>query len=337
MTEPVFQLPPDWRITPAVLPLAEKVSWANDFVGISEAWKITKGKGVKVCILDTGCDLHHPDLRSGIVEAVDFTRSPYGPQDRAGHGTWCAGAIGARGRIEGIAPECSLMIGKVLGDNGAGDEEGIYSGLMWALNNGADIVSMSLGGPRMSRTMHELIIRFVSRRQKWIFAASGNDGTYNRMGYPAGWKETISVGAVDKEGRRAKFSNAGDNLDIVAPGVDTLSTIPLRDGGYGSMSGTSMATPIVAGVAALALAKHRAAGGESGLDTLDDMREHLRKSATDTGAPGHDPETGAGIINAPRLLSRISKDADLPQAGEASITIPFPMLGYKTLTLIFSP
>jgi subtilisin family serine protease len=188
----------------------------------------------------------------------------------------------------------------------------------------------------MSEAMHELIKRFVNRNQKWIFAASGNDGTYNRMGYPASWPETISVGAVDKEGRRAKFSNAGDQLDIVAPGVDTLSTIPQRDGGYGSMSGTSMATPIVAGVAALALAKHRMSPGDTGLDTLKDMRDHLRKSAKDTGAPGYDAETGAGIIDAPQLLKGIGKDNNPPDASTGTWG-PFPWFGGKKITIIISP
>jgi subtilisin len=321
-----YYLPPDWECTPVANPLSEVHDWSLAFLGVPKLWGITRGRGIKVAILDTGVQLDHPDLEGGLVEARDFTRSMNGPADAQGHGTWCCGMIGARSGndfgVAGIAPECSLFSGKVLGDNGAGTDSTIERGMIWAMSIDADIVSLSLGGPQMGERLHAIFREFVSRPGRFVFAAAGNDGRSDSVNFPARWLETICVAAVDKEGNRARFSSRGERIDIAAPGVDMLSTIP---GGYGVMSGTSMATPLAAAVGALALAKHRSSLDGTPLSTVADMRQHLLKSARDRGPTGEDDEYGPGLIDPAKLLVGIGAPVapPVPSPGEI-VTIPIP-------------
>ncbi len=310
MNEPerTFRPPDDWVLEPAIAPLGEKKNWADSVLGISEAWKQSRGKGVRIAVLDSGCDVFHPDLQGAIVAAKNFSRSMRpGVEDPSGHGTWCASVIGARGRMfEGIAPECELLIGKVLGDNGSGTAQSILAGILWAMDQGADIITMSFGGPGMPEDVHVALIRHSQRPQKFATAAAGNDGTNNRMGDPASFFDCVlSIGAVGKDGQPAKFSNGGATLDIVMPGVDLLACVPVAMGSYGIMSGTSMACPIAAAVIALALSKHRTQGSNTGLENLEDLRAHLRKSCVDLLTPGRDDRTGIGMMMPKKLLDSL--------------------------------
>ena len=301
--DPIFRLPP-WRLQAVTTPLAEVHDWSLAFLGISDLWKKTRGKGIKVAILDTGTSPDHPDLSGAVVEAKDFTGSPWGPVDRQGHGTWCCAQVGARANdvgCVGIAPMVSLYSGKVLDDGGSGTDVTIGAGMRWAIDLDVDIISMSLGGPVMSEELHELFKTFTSKPAHFIFAAAGNDGSgVNTVNFPGRWLETICVAAVDKFGKRAPFSSMGPRVDIAAPGVDMIAAIP---GGYGKMSGTSMATPTAAAVGALALSKHKELGGLTDLVTVGDMREHLRKTAIDKGDAGRDDEYGFGLIDPAKLLA----------------------------------
>jgi subtilisin family serine protease len=130
----------------------------------------------------------------------------------------------------------------------------------------------------------------------------GNAGRRNSVNYPARWRETVAVAAVDRNGRLSRFSSRGSQVDIAAPGQDVLSTY--AGGGYAKLSGTSMAAPFVAGVVALLIALHRdAADASTPLRTLGDLHEHLRRTARDAGPTGHDPGYGWGLINPDKLLS----------------------------------
>ena len=308
--EPIFRLPP-FEVQAVTTALSEVQDWSIQFLGIPDLWKKSQGEGVRVAVLDTGCDVDHPDLKGAIIAARDFSGSLWSYRDRQGHGTWCAGMIGARANdigVRGVAPKCQLLIGKVLGDDGSGSENAILAGIQWAAAQGAHIISMSLGGPQMSERLHDAIRAFVSEDHRFVICAAGNDGMDNSVGYPARWEETVAVAAVDKTGTLTSFSSRGPEVDIAAPGQDMLSTVPMSAGRYAKLSGTSMATPVVAAVAAVCLSKHfkQAEGGTTGLENYKQLLAHLAKTAVDAGTPGRDDSYGYGIISPNKLMDVVT-------------------------------
>lgn len=294
---------PPYRVQAVMKALAETVDWGLSAFHIPRHWQSTRGQGVRVAVLDTGVDAAHPDLAGAIEGAKDFTGSRSGTADRVGHGTHVAGIIGARqndGGIVGVAPECRLLVAKVLGDDGAGTSEQVAAGIDWACEQGADILSLSLGSPELNEELRAAITR-ATHRQRFVICAAGNSGRANSVDYPARWPETIAVGAVDRDGRLTSFSSRGEEVDVCAPGQDVLSTYP--DGRYAKLSGTSMAAPFVSGVAALLVAKHRARGGATPIVTHEQLVEHLVRTATDAGPAGKDPNYGYGLINPDSVLA----------------------------------
>jgi major intracellular serine protease len=218
------------------------------------------GKGVVVAVLDTGIDTKHPDLQPNIIGGRNFTNEGRADnyEDGNGHGTHCAGTIGANGKIKGVAPECSLLIGKVLDRNGSGAYYSIIEGIKWATNwEGAGgervrIISMSLGGAYNDKKMEKAILDACSKGII-VVVASGNEGDGNEdteeYGYPALIQECVTVAACDENRKLAYFSNVHKQVDVIGAGVDVLSTYPSSN--YARLSGTSMATPHVAGIIAL--------------------------------------------------------------------------------------
>lgn len=269
----------------------QPVEWWSSTYGVPDVWKVTKGGGVTVAVLDTGADTDHPDLQPAIAASRDFTNSGY--EDRNGHGSHCVGLVGARGRLTGIAPECKVLVGKVLADHGGGNDVAIAAGVDWAVQAGAQIISMSLGAPSPSRWINDAIHKAVARGVV-VICAAGNDGRPGSVNYPAATEDTIAVSAVDRHGRLARFSSHGPQVDVAAPGQDIRSTY--KNGGYAVLSGTSMATPVAAGVAALALSAYLKGGGDANLSPQV-IREWLADHATDAGSPGRDPSFGFGLIN----------------------------------------
>lgn len=301
----LVRLPPDWKLDVVPTPLAETIDWSLQQQGIPEIWQRSRGAGVRVAVLDTGADLDHPDLAGQIVEAKDFTRSLRGAEDVQGHGTWCCGHVAAIAGNDtgtaGIAPDCKLLVGKVLGDQGWGRDDWIEAGLRWAIEEKADIISMSFGGAGMSRRIQSILQSWISGPGRYPIAAAGNSGAGTPILDPAAWPDTIAVGAVDQSGELTNFSSRGRELDIVAPGYQMLSLAP--GGRYARMSGTSMACPHVAGVAALALAAH---GGDR--PTLPAARALLQQTATKTTRDGYP-------LLDPRNLVRDSTPVDPPPGG----------------------
>ncbi len=274
----------------------EVIDWGLKALGVPDIWKQTEGEGIKVAVLDTGIATHHPDLKDAIIKTKDFTGD--GIEDRQGHGTHCAGIIGARhdqAGIIGVAPKVQLMIGKVLNNHGSGRISWIIEGMKWAVAEGADIISMSLGASTGTPEL-EQACKDVIASNTILIVAAGNDGEGNdTISYPGHYKDVICVGSINRKMKRSYFSSTGPNLKIMAPGEDVLSCYPPDR--YSRLSGTSMATPFVAGVAALILAKHRKLGGKTPCENQKQMLEHLIKVAKDIEDPGWDKDTGWGIIN----------------------------------------
>lgn len=296
--------------------------WGVRKILAPEAWAATKGKGVVVAVLDTGCDPNHPDLRGAIKAAKDFTGSSVGPSDVQGHGTHCAGVVGARGTIIGVAPECLLLVGKVLGDEGWGTDQAIADGLDWARASGADVVSMSLGSSQPSMTIRTAVQRCVSDGVI-VVAAAGNSGPgEGTVGYPGGFPECVCVAATDASDRIAQFSSRGPAVFVAAPGVNVRSTYP--GGRYAEMSGTSMATPHVAGAAALWVATHQSVARK---DRPAAFLGDSRRTEKDLPPVGRDTGSGFGLVQAKGLVAGVTPppppptitltDADLtPEARE---------------------
>lgn len=230
-----------------------------DLIQAPKMWNETKGKGIKIAVLDTGCDLSHPDLKDRITGGRNFTdddnSDPNVFKDYNGHGTHVAGTIAAyenEAGVIGVAPEADLLIVKVLNKDGSGQYEWIINGIHYAIEQNADIISMSLGGPADVPELHDAIKAAV-KKNILVVCAAGNEGdgddSTDEFAYPGCYNEVISVGAVNLERDSSEFTNSHNEIDLVAPGEEILSTF--LNGKYATLSGTSMAAPHVSGALAL--------------------------------------------------------------------------------------
>ena len=235
------------------------LQWAIPKIQCPEAWDVTLGQATTlIAILDTGIDEAHPDLVGKVVDRQNFSGAPDN-DDHYGHGTHVAGSAAAVTNngvgIAGVAPLVKMLNVKVLNDSGSGSWSGVAAGIVWAADHGAQVISMSLGGTGGSSTVEDAV-NYAWAKGAVICAAAGNSAT-NTPFYPAFYLNCIAVAATDQNDNKASFSNFGTWVDIAAPGVAILATVPtgtcpLCDPtGYRNLSGTSMACPHVAGVAAL--------------------------------------------------------------------------------------
>ena len=254
-----------------------------------------RADGVVVAVIDTGVDLDHPDLAGVLVPGRDFVDGDTRPDDENGHGTHIAGVIAAVSGngvgIAGGAPGARIMPVRVLGADGTGDPAVIADAVRWAVDHGADVINLSLGDTGPADRLRkggplDLALREAADRAV-VVAAAGNDSQVERV-YRAGVPAVV-VEAVGPDGQLAAFSNVGDPRSVAAPGVDILSTVP---GGYGRMSGTSMAAPHVAAEAALLIGR--------GADPAT-----AREVITSTAHPTDDPRLGAGLIDAAAALQAL--------------------------------
>ena len=265
--------------------------WGPKDINAPLAWNITLGSsGVIVAIVDTGVDYNHPDLASNYYPGgYDFINNDANPIDDNGHGTHVAGIAAAVTNngigVAGIS-QSRIMAEKVLSSSGSGSYSAVASGITHATNNGAKIISMSLGGSSSSITLQNAV-NYAWNKGVLIVAAAGNDGS-GRISYPAAYSNVIAVSALNQGDSFAVYSNHGKKIELSAPGTNVYSTY--LGGGYTSLSGTSMATPFVSGSAALVLSKN------GGL-TNQQVRNILDNSAVDLGARGRDAYFGYGKVN----------------------------------------
>lgn len=288
----------------------ERRDWGHANLRVEEAQKLATGKGVLVAVIDTGIDQDHPDLKGGVTESKDFTGSRSGSADVQGHGTHCAGIIGARRNdvgIVGVAYDCQLLNLKCLGDNGSGSDLGIANAIDYAVEKKVHVISGSLGSDQPSQRIIDAVNRALRAGIICVFAAGNSGPGEGTVGWPGAMPGVICVAATDKGDVVARFSSRGRQVLIAAPGVQIDSTYP--GGRYALLSGTSMATPYVSGIAALYVERCEKAGVKwDGAGFAKAMTE----TAKDLDPPGRDTATGFGLIQPVKLLESVKGDTPQP-------------------------
>lgn len=280
--------------------------WAFDALDFESTWSTTTGDNLCVAILDTGVQVDHPDLAGHIAATWDATGQ--GVADGHGHGTHVAGIIAATPNngigVAGAAPGVQLMIAKVLTNQGTGSDAWTANGLVWAVDNGARVVNLSLGAscpqfdsaPCQSTAMQSAIA-YAQSHDVVVVAAAGNNGDptnppnnpqYGYWSWPAAFSWPIAVAATTNTNTRSSFSTQGGYVDVAAPGSSILSTF--KGSSYASMSGTSMATPYITALVALLRAAHPQ-------ETATQIAQRITSTATDLGDPGPDPSFGYGLAD----------------------------------------
>jgi serine protease len=288
--------------------------WSFTKVPFEAAWTtVGTGAGVTVAVVDTGVMADHPDLPGQVLTGAHFLHSDDGEpvepavggtEDGSGHGTHVAGTVAAKSNnaigVSGAAPGVQILPVKVLCADGSGFTSDVADGIMWAVDAGADVINLSLGGGPTSG--EQAAVEYARDNDVVVIAAGGNDGAGGPASYPAAYSDAypnvIAVAATDNANGHPPYGTTGAYLDVAAPGgvpaagcnatVEVLST--WNDGGYCAIAGSSMATPHVSAAAALL----RAANGAC---TAEQVRSRLKATAMDLGTPQEDAMFGAGIIN----------------------------------------
>lgn len=240
--------------------------WSLPVIGLPEAWVNLPSRNVTVAVIDSGICANHPDLQGRILAGYDFVDDDNDPTDTFGHGCGVAGVIAANSNngigIAGVAPNVQIMPLRVLNNIGLGSYSSIANAIVYAVDNGADIINLSLAGPTSSVIL-EAAVAYAVNNGVVVIAAAGNFGQEGAY-YPAAYPSVIAVGSVDPVTlTRSSFSNFGADIDVWAPGRDILTTNMLGD--YEFVSGTSFAAPIVAGITALSEAFDTPLNTEDGI------------------------------------------------------------------------
>ena len=295
-------------------PLAEK-QWNMAMIKAPAAWEYSQGEGVTVAILDTLYRTKHPDLALNLLPGVDVNQNTAEDLTLAAHGMHVAGIIGAALNnygVAGVAPKVTMLPIRIFkrvwtgyGESITASVDDIVEGINIAIENGVQVINMSLGMESYDAVLHEAIKRAYAAGIT-VVAASGNNGN-SKIFYPAAFPEVIAVGAVGVDGKRTAYSQYGDGLELMAPGGSPIQGEASRIWSTGwdfdfeeytwvSNEGTSMATPHVSGIVALMIA--------NGFTDPDYIRLVLRETAHDLGSAGYDKETGYGLVDAYAVLQR---------------------------------
>ncbi len=298
--------------------------WALENIQAFGAWDITTGGNIVVAVVDTGVSTSHPDLEGKVLPGYNALLQNDASQDNNGHGTAIAGLIAARTDnntgIAGVCWGCAILPVKVLNERGAGDDVDLARGIRWATEHGAHIINLSLGGAENSQVLRDAV-EYAYQRGVLLIAASGNEQQLgNFTNYPAAYPQVVAVGATTNSDRLARFSNTGEHIDLVAPGVALWTTI--LDGDFGPPNGTSFSSPFVSGVAALILTVR------PDLPHAD-VACILKMSSDDLGDAGRDNEYGWGRLNALRAVQQAQTytGCNLPEpqtSSEPDNTSPNP-------------
>ncbi len=274
--------------------------WGPAAIGADDAWSLVLGsEGVTIAIVDTGVDYTHPDIAENYIPGgYDWVNGDTDPMDDHGHGTHCAGIAAATIDngigIAGVA-QVQILAEKVLNAKGSGTTSAVAQGIIHAADSGADIISLSLGGTDPTSAQREAC-EYAWEKGCVIVAASGNSGVSSIL-YPAAFDTVIAVGSLNTGSTKSSFSNYGSGQELMAPGENIHSTWPQNQ--YKNSSGTSMATPFVAGVAALVKSRNPDL-------TNAEIRSVLAATADDLGAAGRDSVYGYGRVDAFRAVEAVS-------------------------------
>lgn len=278
----------------------EKYQWNLPIIETEAGWNISKGsKKVVIAVVDTGVDLAHPDLKKRLVKGYNVLKKNNKPNDDNGHGTHVAGIIASETNNQegtaGVTWYNKIMPVKVMNKKGYGTSFDISKGIIWATDHGADVINLSLGNYQPSAIMQEAV-QYAFDKNVVLVAAAGNDST-SQPSYPSAFPEVLSVSAVNPDGSLADFSNYGDYIDVAAPGVSIPSTYFKKR--YAALSGTSMASPHVAGLAGLILSLNPKLSNQQ-------VTNIIKTSAIDIGDEGVDNNFGNGIIDIKNALNKVN-------------------------------
>jgi subtilisin len=289
--------------------LAETIPAGVAQIKAPAAWDCSRGKVIKVAVLDTGIDYNHPDLKPNFKWGISFVSGESSVMDFNGHGTHCAGTIAAAitgSGVVGVAPAAYLYGVKVLDKTGHGAWSNLIAGIDWCVyKKGLNILSMSLGGFSAPSALEKMCDKAWSDGALLI-AAAGNilpAAPADSVMYPAKYKSVIAVSNINNANLRHPTSCYGPEVELCAPGVSVLSTLP--GGGHGTKTGTSMACPHVSGSAALAWGAHRYADNVT-------IRRLLAWRADDLGSPGKDTEYGFGRVDAEQVAAEMEVPPAIP-------------------------
>lgn len=279
--------------------------YALDKVRADAAWDKTMGsEAVTIAIVDSGLDLDHPDLKDKLIQGLNVVEPNTDPMDDVGHGTHVAGIASAltnnKEGIAGLAANCRVMPVKVLGTN-SGSDATVAEGIIFAADHGADVINMSLGFYEESETVNKAVA-YALGKNVVIVATMGNNNV-ERKRYPAACPGVIAVGSTDVADKKSTFSNYGSWISVSAPGTDIYSTFPsygvsiAGTPNYASLSGTSMAAPLVAGLCGLVRSQHK------GMAPAE-VKKLLEATTVDLGDKGFDKYFGHGRIDAFTAVSK---------------------------------
>ena len=259
------------------------------------------GEGITVAVIDTGVDLDHPDLQENIVNGRTYVAGTSTPDDDEGHGTHVAGAVAAAMNgtgVLGVAPRANIMPIKALDFEGSGSTSNVAAAVRWAVDNGAHIINLSLGSVNESPTMKDAV-NYATNNGALVIAAAGNCGSssfpangctiQDEPSFPAAFENVMAVASTTSSDTQSSFSTEGSYVEIAAPGSSIYSTVP--GGSYASTSGTSQATPHVAGLAAAVWSLNPSL-------TNSQVRALINNTAVDLGSAGRDIQFGYGRIDA---------------------------------------
>lgn len=298
--------------TPTQVPA--RMGWGVALLDIPRYWRLTKGKGIRIAVLDTAIATEHPNLKEAVAEAVDYTGEEHQEVVCKIHGTHCAGIIAGRqakyGSV-GIAPEASIYSAVVVNKDKKerhNPMEAFVKAVQWAIKKQVHIISISLACSEVHESMQNVINQAIEAGVFVVAAVGNSDTACEDVNFPAQYKGVIAVGAVDECLNLAAYSIQGKSVDLVAPGKNILSTYPPDV--FATMDGTSTAAPFVAGLLALCLCLYLRKLNVKHLNELahqklyyNALKKHLLSSTIELGPLGKDRKYGRGLLDPKQLLS----------------------------------